>query len=160
MPHRYPCLLASPPARPGGLWLTGARLFDGTGEQVREGVAVLVSDGVIERVGEAGEPPPRGASVVELDGRTLMPGLINAHVHVQGRQPAPEHGAEPLLAGTSAHFLQASLRDCLRMGVLTIRNVGSQERQPQEARQAMRYGAFRGPQLGRESRMATASATE
>ncbi len=147
MPHRYPCLLASPPARPGRLWLTGARLFDGTGGQVHEGVAVLVNDGVIERVGEAGEPAPEGAYVVELDGRTLMPGLINAHVHVQGHRPAPGHGAEPLLAGTSAHFLQASLRDCLRMGVTTIRNVGSQERQPQEVRQAMRYGAFRGPRL-------------
>jgi imidazolonepropionase-like amidohydrolase len=85
--------------------------------------------------------------VVDLGGRTLMPGLINAHVHVQGREPALEHGAEPLLPGTSAHFLQASLRDCLRMGVTTLRNVGSQDHQPQEARQAMRYGAFRGPRL-------------
>jgi imidazolonepropionase-like amidohydrolase len=33
------------------------------------------------------------------------------------------------------------------MGVTTLRNVGSQDRQPQEVRQAMRYGAFRGPRL-------------
>ena len=76
-----------------------------------------------------------------------MPGLINLHIHVQGHRPATEAGAEPLLAGTSAHFLQASLRDTLRMGVTTLRNVGSQDHQPQEARQAMRYGAFRGPRL-------------
>ena len=129
------------------MWLTGARLFDGTGAGMRDGAAVLVSDGVIERLGRADEPVPDGARVLDLGGRTLMPGLINVHVHVQGRKPAPEHGAEPLLAGTPAHFLQASLRDCLRMGVTTLRNVGSQERQPQEARQAMRYGAFRGPRL-------------
>jgi imidazolonepropionase-like amidohydrolase len=77
----------------------------------------------------------------------LLPGLINIHVHVQGREPQPVHGAEPLLPGTGAHFLQASLRDALRMGVTTLRNVGSQRLQPQEARQAMRYGAFRGPRL-------------
>lgn len=148
MPHRYPCLLADPPRAAGRLWLTGCRLFDGTGSGVRERVGVLICDGSIERVGGSDEPPPDGARVVDLGGRTLMPGLINLHVHVQGREPEPEHGAEPLLDGTGAHFLQASLRDCLRMGVMTIRNVGSQVRgQPEAARQAMRHGAFRGPRL-------------
>jgi imidazolonepropionase-like amidohydrolase len=147
VPHRFPSLLAAPPPARGRLWLVGARLFDGSGAGLRDDAAVLVSDGVIERVGGSGDAVPEGARVLDLAGRTLMPGLINVHVHVQGRKPDPEHGAEPLLAGTPAHFLQASLRDCLRMGVTTIRNVGSQERQPQEARQAMRYGAFRGPRV-------------
>ena len=147
MPHRHPSLLAAPPPAPGRLWLTGARLFDGTGAPVRPDAAVLVSDGVIERVGSAGDAVPDGARALDLGGRMLMPGLINIHVHVQGQEPRPGHGAEPLLAGTSAHFLQARLRDTLRMGVTTLRNVGSQHLQPQEARQAMRYGAFRGPRL-------------
>ncbi|MGO9885519.1 MAG: metal-dependent hydrolase family protein [Solirubrobacteraceae bacterium] len=109
---------------------------------------MLLTDGAIERVGSVSDPVPEGATVLDLGGRTLMPGLINAHVHVQGREPEPEHGAEPPLAETSAHFLQASLRDCLRMGVMTIRNVGSRVMgQPQAARQALRYGAFRGPRL-------------
>jgi hypothetical protein len=43
--------------------------------------------------------------------------------------------------------LQAGLRETLAMGVMTVRNVGGQGTQPQEARQAMRYGAFRGPRL-------------
>jgi imidazolonepropionase-like amidohydrolase len=147
MPHRHPSLLAAPPPAAGRLWLTGARLFDGTGSAVRDGAAVLVTDGVIERVGAVGDGPPEGARVVELGGRMLLPGLVNVHVHVQGHAPHPVHGAEPLLAGTSAHFLQARLRDTLRMGVTTLRNVGSQGLAPQEARQAMRYGAFRGPRL-------------
>ena len=147
VPHRHPALLAAPPPAPGRLWLTGARLFDGTGAPVRDGAAVLIADGVIEAVGAAGDPVPDGARVIDLAGRMLLPGLINVHVHVQGREPQPMHGAEPLLPGTSAHFLQASLRDALRMGVTTLRNVGSQRLQPQEARQAMRYGAFRGPRL-------------
>jgi imidazolonepropionase-like amidohydrolase len=147
MPHRHPSLLAAPPPARGRLWLTGARLFDGTGAPVRQDVAVLVTDGVIERVGSTGDAVPDGARALDLGGRMLMPGLINIHVHAHGRAPRPAHGAEPLLAGTSAHFLQARLRDTLRMGVTTLRNVGSQHQQPQEARQAMRYGAFRGPRL-------------
>ena len=129
------------------MWLTGARLFDGSGSPVREPAAVLVSDGVIERVGHAGDAVPEGARVLDLQGRMLLPGLINAHVHVQGEMLRATGGAEPILAGTSAHFLQAALRDTLAMGVTTLRSVGSQNLQPQEARQAMRYGAFRGPRL-------------
>ena len=147
MPHRHPALLAAPPPTPGRLWLTGAGVVDCTGSAVREHAAILITDGVIERVASASDPVPDGATVLDAGGRTVIPGLINAHVHVQGRAPTAEHGAEPILAGTSAHFLQASLRDTLRMGVTTLRNVGSQGLQPQEARQAMRYGAFRGPRL-------------
>src|SRR5437763_928959 len=147
MPHRHPSLLAAPAPAGGRLWLTNANLIDGAGGPGREQAAVLIAEGRIERLGRASEPTPEGAEALDLGGRTLIPGLINAHVHVQGRQPRPEHGAEPLLAGTSAHFLQASLRETLRMGVTTLRNVGSQALQPQEARQAMRYGAFRGPRL-------------
>jgi imidazolonepropionase-like amidohydrolase len=147
MPHRHPSLIAAPPVAPGRLWLTGARLWDGTGVPVRENAAVLVSDGVIERVGSAGEAVPEGARTLDVGGRMLIPGLINLHIHVQGREPARDKGSEPLLPGTSAHFLQDALRDTLRMGVTTLRNVGSQDHQPQEARQAMRYGAFRGPRL-------------
>jgi imidazolonepropionase-like amidohydrolase len=147
VPRRHPSLLAAPPVAPGRLWLTGARLLDGTGAPVTESAAVLVTDGVIERVGSASDPVPEGARTLDLAGRMLIPGLINVHVHVQGRRPQPEHGAEPLLPGTSAHLLQARLRDTLRMGVTTLRNVGSQALAPQEARQAMRYRAFRGPRL-------------
>jgi imidazolonepropionase-like amidohydrolase len=147
VPHRHPSLLAAPPPGDRRLWLTGARLFDGTGAAVRERAAVLVGDGVITRVGDAGEAAPPDARVIDLAGRTLMPGLINIHVHAQARPLHHEHGAEPLLPGTGAHFLQADLRDALSRGVTTIRNVGGQGREPQEARQAMRYGAFRGPRL-------------
>jgi imidazolonepropionase-like amidohydrolase len=147
VPHRHPSLLAAPPAAPGRLWVTNARLFDGTGAPVREHAAVLVCDGVIERVGDAGDAPPEDTRVIDIAGRTLMPGLINIHVHTQARRPPRQPGAEPILPGTAAHFLQAGLRDALRMGVTTLRNVGGQGREPQEARQAMRYGAFRGPRL-------------
>lgn len=147
MPHRHPALIAAPAPAPGRLWLTGARLWDGTGAAARDQAAVLVVDGAIERVGDASEPAPEGARTLDLGGRTLMPGLTDLHMHVQGAEPHLDKGAEPLLPGTSAHFLQDRLRQTLRMGVTTVRNVGSQDHQPQEARQAMRYGAFRGPRL-------------
>jgi imidazolonepropionase-like amidohydrolase len=147
VPHRFPALIAAPPSAEGRLWLTNARLFDGTGRGVRDGAAVLVQDGVIRRVGSASERCPDGARLLDLEQRMLLPGLTDAHVHAAGHVPRPLRGAEQVLAGTAAHFLQAELRGYLRQGVTTIRVTGSQDQRPQEARQAMRYGAFRGPRL-------------
>jgi len=147
VPHRFPALIADPPRAAGRLWLTGARVLDGTGGPVRDGAAVLVEDGVIRRVGAASEPCPDGARLLDVGQRTLMPGLIEAHTHVLSDTPPTLRGAEPFLPGTPAHFLQAELRECLRMGVTTIRFTGAQGEWPQEARQAMRYGAFRGSRV-------------
>jgi imidazolonepropionase-like amidohydrolase len=145
--HRFPALIAAPAAGQGRLWLTGARLFDGTGAPLREHAAVLVEDGIIRRIADAAEPCPDGARQIELSQRVLMPGLTDAHTHASGRVPSVAKGAEEPLPGIAAHFLQAELRDYLRLGVTTIRVVGSQGLLPQQARQAMRYGAFRGPRL-------------
>ncbi len=147
MTHRFPALIAAPPPAQGRLWLTGARLFDGSGAPLRENTAILVEDGVIRRVADDREACPEGARPVDLGRRVLMPGLTDAHTHASGRVPKTAKGAEGPLPGVAAHFLQAELRDYLRFGVTTIRVCGSQGLMPQTARQAMRYGAFRGPRL-------------
>lgn len=149
MPPRLPALIADPPPHEGRLWLENARLFDGTGAAVRERVSVLVEAGRIARLAESGEAPPEGVRAVDLDGRTLLPGLIDSHAHVgvSFPKPTPAHGAEPLLPGTLGHQLAAELREVLRMGITTMRDVGSMGDVVVEARQAMRYGAFAGPRL-------------
>jgi imidazolonepropionase-like amidohydrolase len=145
--HRFPALIAAPAAGQERLWLTGARLFNGTGAPLRENAAVLIENGVIRRVCDATEPCPDGARPLDLGQRVLMPGLTDAHTHTSGTVPQTAKGAEEPLPGVEAHFMQAELRDYLRFGVTTIRITGSQGLLPQQARQAMRYGAFRGPRL-------------
>ena len=147
MPARLPALLAAPPPGPTPLWLTNARLLDGTGAPPREGASVLVRDGRIELVAGAADVPPGDAAAIDLEGRTLMPGLVDAHAHVKAKLPQPDEGAEPLLPGTSAHVVAAHLAEALRRGVTSVRDVGSYGSTVVEARQAMRLGAFRGPRL-------------
>jgi imidazolonepropionase-like amidohydrolase len=147
MPPRLPALLAEPPRATGRLWLTGGTVFDGIGSAARRSVAVLVSDGVIEAIVPAGEQPPGDAQVIDLGGRTLMPGLIDAHAHVRGELPVTDPGAEPLLPETRGHLVAADLRETLRRGITTVRDVGSYDYLVFGVRQAMRYGAFRGPRL-------------
>ncbi len=150
MPPRLPALINDPPPADAPLWLENARLFDGTGAPVREGVSVLVDGGRIARLAEGGGgAPPEGVRAVDLGGRMLLPGLIDAHAHVgvSFDKPEPAHGSEPLLPGTVGHVLAAELREVLRMGITTMRDVGSMGDLVVEARQAMRYGAFDGPRL-------------
>jgi imidazolonepropionase-like amidohydrolase len=148
VPPRLPALLADPPPGERRLWLAGARVLDGRGD-VRERASVLVERGRIALVAEGDEGAPGGAETIDLAGATLLPGLVDAHAHVgvSFPKPQPEHGAEPLLAGTPAHFLAAELDRVLRMGITTVRDVGSYGDLVVEARQAMRYGAFRGPRI-------------
>jgi imidazolonepropionase-like amidohydrolase len=147
VPQRLPALLADPPVGRERLWLTNGRLFDGSGAALRDGVAVLLEDGKIGRIAESSEQAPEGARVVDLEGRTLLPGLIDAHAHVYGQPPEPQHGAEPLLPGTRSHFLASDLGEMLRMGFTTVRDVGSYGDAVFEVRQAARYGAFRVPRI-------------
>ena len=69
------------------------RVIDGTGKVIEQGT-VVVRDGKIAEVGPAASVRvPDGATRVELKGKTLMPGLINAHGHlsaVEYLRTAPE----------------------------------------------------------------------
>src|SRR5512136_3352915 len=63
------------------LVLRHAFLIDGTGAEPRENVTVVVADGVIREIGGS-EAKTAAGRVFDLAGKTLMPGLIDAHVHV------------------------------------------------------------------------------
>jgi len=131
-------------ARPGA----GGAAPVGAGDEARADAAGEARPG-------AGGAAPVGAggaaradvATVDLGGRTLMPGLVDAHAHVLAKLPAPAAGAEPLLPGTAAHVVAAHLAEALRRGVTTIRDVGSYGSVVVAARQAMRLAAFRGPRL-------------
>ena len=58
-----------------------ARVFNGIDAECSDGMNVLVDDGVIREVSDR-PPQSAAAQVIDVRGRTLMPGLIDAHVHV------------------------------------------------------------------------------
>ena len=65
------------------LILTNARLIDGTGAQPKENATIVIEGGRITQVTQ-GDDQIRNSNleVVNLEGRTLLPGLINAHIHI------------------------------------------------------------------------------
>lgn len=62
------------------------RIFDGVHGKLSDSRDVLVVDGVIASIGASLSVPP-GTTEIAADGRTLMPGLINAHAHVMLQLP-------------------------------------------------------------------------
>ena len=104
------------------LLFTNGRVLDAEQGVLREGLAVLVKDGHIADVA-AGITAPEGARIVDLGGRTLMPGLIDCHVHVVaesldlwGNMTAPSS----LAALRSARVME----EMLQRGFTTIRDLG------------------------------------
>src|SRR5690606_25558086 len=61
--------------------LTNFRLFDGSSPQLRDGLHLLVEGERIAGLATGEATAPEGAQLLDCQGRTLMPGLIDAHWH-------------------------------------------------------------------------------
>ncbi len=123
------------------LVLTNARIVDGTADRPTDPVSVVVEGGTIREVGpRAGAA---GAETVDLAGRTLMPGLIDAHVHVVASLANLGANAalpDALTAHRAAHIMTAMLM----RGFTTVRDVGGATH---GLVRALEEGLFEGPRL-------------
>jgi hypothetical protein len=69
-------------AQANALAIVGGTLIDGTGAPARPSVTIIVSGGRISRIGpSASTPPPTGARVISAEGKYVIPGLWDAHIH-------------------------------------------------------------------------------
>ena len=98
-----------------------ARVFDGESEKLREGVNVVVESGVIREI--SARPAAPDTEVVDCGGRFLMPGLIDAHVHVYAAGLNIVRVAQSP-ASYLAHFAAQFMRSSLDRGFTTLRDVG------------------------------------
>lgn len=118
--------IGDPPA-PRAIVLRNARIIDGTGAAPRSDLDVVIIGDRIAEIG-ADMPIPAGARSIDLAGRTLLPGFIDAHVHL-GASPQRNHDAavaERVRSSEADVALQAAAnaRRTLEAGFTTVRNVG------------------------------------
>ncbi|HUF48419.1 MAG TPA: amidohydrolase family protein [Vicinamibacterales bacterium] len=100
----------------------GARLVRGDGSILADRGVLVVRDGRIAAVGrEADVAAPDGATVVDLPGRTVVPGLINGHGHVGNTM-----GFESSPAFQTRDNLSRQLRQYARFGVTTVVSLGGE----------------------------------
>lgn len=110
-------------ANEGSLAFVGARIIDGTAAEPIEDGVIVITDGRIRTVGpRSAVTIPEGARQVDVRGKTIMPGLINAHGHV---------GDTLGLSGgvyTTENLLR-QLTLYARYGITTVNSLGGDEEQ-------------------------------
>lgn len=124
------------------LLFTNARVFDGTNAECAEGMHVLVAEGRIQEI--SSKPiATKDARVLDVGGRTLMPGLIDAHTHAFASDVAVQtiegHGA----AYRTAHAVKM-LGNALDSGFTTVRDVGGGD---YSLSRAIMHGLIRAPRF-------------
>lgn len=111
---------------PDALFLRGVHIVDGASASPRTGVSIVVRDGRIAAIEAAGSPAPPGVREIDLTGYWVVPGLIDAHSHLNTLDAA---------------------RRALASGVTTVRTAGVDGYADVRLRDAVRAGALPGPDI-------------
>ncbi len=127
--------------------VTADRLLDVKAGKYVEKPLVLIEDGRIVSVGQAGAAIPEGAERVDLPGVTLVPGLIDMHVHLTS---AGKYGGYRPYEFTDSFWTAvgvANARTTLDAGFTTVRNVGTAFYADVGLREAIDEGWIVGPRI-------------
>jgi imidazolonepropionase-like amidohydrolase len=138
------------PAAAESVVVTADRMVDVlTGRIVPDPVVVITNGRIASVVGRGAARPiiPEGARRIDLPGHTLVPGLIDMHVHLDSN---PRYGGYTGLQFTDTFWVAqgvSNARDMLHAGFTTVRNVGSDNYSDVGLKQAVEEGLIEGPRI-------------
>ena len=115
--------VAPSPAAPAQTLITNARVFDGRSDHLSGSMNVLVEGNLIKQISRGPVVPAAGATVIDAQGRTLMPGLIDAHTHLMFAT-VPQVA---VLTGDIGYLNVAAVKaanDMLMRGFTSVRDLG------------------------------------
>jgi imidazolonepropionase-like amidohydrolase len=142
---------AQEPKGTGTVVLRAARVIDGTGaDPIAPGVVVVTDDKIVAMGSPDSVKVPEGARVIDLGDVTLLPGFIDCHTHIVGRQlgePGADVGEVKDYDGYAAMLSVGYARKTLMAGFTTIRNVGAWRFQDMALRRAINEGRLPGPRI-------------
>lgn len=118
--------------------IKNVRIIDGTGSVLERGNILFDEHGIIE----ISELPLEGGWELDGEGKTLLPGLIDCHVHL-GKGALGSIATEV----EQGMCITAQLEECLKYGITTIRNMGTADDCDIKARNLMNAGYLKGPRL-------------
>ena len=141
------CSAMASPAAAETVYVVADRLLEvETGKYV-ENPLITVTDGKVAKVDVNSAAPTGATNVIDLRGYTVLPGLIDMHVHLDGR---PEYGGYNGLAFTDRFWTVlgvANAEKMLKAGFTTVRNVGDGNYNVAGIDQAIEEGWIPGPRI-------------
>ena len=148
----FTMLLASvaAPAAAETVVVTADRMIDVLGGRVVDEPVIVITDGRIASVvGRGGGRPmiPEGAKRIDLPGKTILPGLIDMHVHLDSN---PRYGGYSSLQFTDQFWTVQGVGNAKAMldaGFTTVRNLGSDNYADVAYKQAIDEGLMQGPRI-------------
>ena len=130
-------------------YIRAGRLFDGSGDNIRQNVVIVVEDDRIQKVAPEGTLSiPSGASVIDLTHATVLPGLIDCHTHLGSR--ADRYNEIYRFKDTpfdKAFAAVVNARKTLEAGFTTVRDVGSLPFLAVDLRNSINEGLIPGPRI-------------
>lgn len=126
--------------------IIGARLIDGTGSKPIDEAMIIINGKTIEAVGK-GLDIPKEAKVTDAEGKTLMPGLIDSHLHICSNGDPSLMSMLNYRPGLVQLFgYKNGIKD-LEAGFTTIRDMGSPSGYGFALRDAINMGLVKGPRI-------------
>ena len=140
--------LAAGTASAATVAVTAERMLDvRTGKYVDKPM-IIVTDGRISAVGRQGDlKAPAGAQAVNLPGLTLLPGLIDMHVHLDSTAQYGGYGGLQFTDSFWAVVATKNAEVTLSAGFTTVRNVGSDRYNDVAVKEAIEEGLVQGPRI-------------
>jgi imidazolonepropionase-like amidohydrolase len=141
---------AAPAAAAESVVVTADRMVDVlTGRVVPEPVIVITDGRIVSVTGRGGARPviPAGAKRIDLPGKTLLPGLIDMHVHLTSLAEIGGYRGYQYTDSFWTAVGAANAEKTLRAGFTTVRNVGADAFQDVGLREAIDGGWLEGPRI-------------
>ena len=130
------------------LTLKGACMIDGTGKEPLENSLLVIDEGMITYAGPFDAAKiPANSEVLDLGGKTVIPGLMDAHIHMDLHGMGNTY--EENLVEDKLRTIRAlkEMQDTLKNGITTVRNVGSVNYIDFAVKEAIESGLFAGPRI-------------
>jgi imidazolonepropionase-like amidohydrolase len=108
----------------GTLVLRGGRIFDGTGAPAREGTLVIERNKIVKILPAGSTEWPRDAKVIDVSGKTVLPGLIDLHTHLTYPMSEDDFGVATNNVDATLRGVE-KLRYFIESGITSVRDVGS-----------------------------------
>src|SRR5688500_4373380 len=142
-------LLAAGTATAQPLVLAGGRLIDGYGGPPIENAVIIIEGNRIKAVGREGAISiPEGARIVDTNGYTVMPGLMDMHVHLMILGHGDyEHWDATYPPRFRGEIMPIAAKQLLMAGVTTVRDLGAPLEDIVDVRNRINRGEIPGPRL-------------